>query len=156
MIVSRTKNNITTKIKTFLIHTYTFYKPTNLQTLSKLLFRKCQIVICVNSNHRDSRDPPKLKIFFILFPVRVFQCLPLDSLYFVSLYHHFSYLEPNPVNSTMSKALFIYDDNSMQNCEVCIPTLLYILFFRTNFHQTACVEYAWLAQLVVAYVSKTK
>ncbi len=126
MIASRPKNNIKLKINSFLFQTQTFYKQLQLKTLSKLLFRKCQIFICATSNHRDSRDPPKHKIFFDLFPVRVFQCLPLDSLYFVSLYHHFSKPEPNPVTFTMNKALFIYDDNLSDNCEVCIPSSLYI------------------------------
>ncbi len=133
MIISRPKNNITTKIKTFLIQTQTFYKPTNFKTLSKLLFRKCQIFICATSNHRDSRDPPKLKIFSNLFPVWVFQCLPLDSLYFVPLYRHFLKPERNPVTSSMNKALYTYADYFEWKLWVCIPTSLYIPFFRTNF-----------------------
>ena len=126
MINSRPKNNIKQKINSSFIHTQTFHKQFPFQTSKICIFRKCQILICATSNHRDSRDPPKFKIFFDLFPVRVFQCLPLDSLYFVPLYHQFSKPERNPVTFTMYKALFIYDDNLSENCEVCIPSSLYI------------------------------
>ncbi len=152
MIASRPKNNIKTKIKTFLIHTQTFYKQLPFKTLSKLLFRKCQIFICASSNHRDSRDPPKLKIFFDLFPIRVFQWLPLDSLYFVPLFDHFSKPEWNPVTFTMDKALFIYVDYLSENCEVCIPTSLYIPFLQIKLIKQAI--FGCLAQLVEHHTHK--